>query len=358
MFLLAIINSLFFYVTFSFVELEPWIKIPLSSLPFIYCIDLFVTIIFIKIPTFVSSKYVNLKVDKSLVFNIEKYTNKTIARAIIAIIFSLRSFEVKDVFTKSTLIIVMILISYDYDNSSLIPPILQSIIAALIFDFIIIRIPNELKKQDSINLIKSNLSLLTNAHLALRGLTIEPALNKEGLSEKNIERSFNSIVSKNFGDAISSRLHVSNSLKYMKQRKVAQSINDEIIIILREIFECVDILMKSDEINQFPELKLYLINIGKNGIYSEFIKNKVHDYKQFHCLELNGDWVAKSFIDGYMIPLDGVCYWYKRKARRYIGNDYRPFINFDYYSTKLFHTYSDTRVYTSSIKEKINITKV
>lgn len=346
MFLLAIINSLFFYVAFSLIGLEPWIKIFLSSLPFISCIDVFVESFFIGMPTFVSSKYVNLKLNHSLLFNIEKYTNKTIARAIIAIVFSLRSFEVKDVFTKLTLIIVILFISCEYEQTSLIPSILQSIIAALIFDFIIIRIPNELKKQDSINFIKSNLLLLTNAHLALRGLTIEPALNKEGLSEKNIERSINSIVSKNFEDAISLRQHISNSLKYMKQRNEAQSINDEIIIILREIFECVDILMKSDEVNQFPELKLYLINIGNNKFGPE-IKHKIHDHKQFHYLNLNDDMVAKSFIDAYIIPLDGVCYWYKRKASRYICNDYRPFINFDYYSTKLFHTYSDTRIYTS-----------
>lgn len=350
MFLITIINSLFIYFSLSFIEANSYILVSLTILPFIIVLD----VIFINIPIIITKYYINIKHNKSLILKLDKYTNQTLTKIIIAIIFSLRSFEAKDIFTKITLIITSLLLLFvGYKTNSYTPSVLQSIIAAIIFDFIIIKIPQELNRQNSIKAIKNTLNIVLNGHMALRSLTINKEIQDSGISEDNLISCLKSIKTTNFSDAIESRLQISNSIKYLSQRNnygnEPISKNDEIVITLREILENTEKLLNLNEINEFPELKNNILNIAHIGIYSEYIKNTVNN-SNITNLNLEEEYIAKSLIDGYLIPLESICYWYKRKARRYIKNDYRNLINFDLNSTKLFYTYDTDRVYTFHLK--------
>ncbi|SMY18460.1 hypothetical protein [Photobacterium aquimaris] len=350
MFYITIINSLFIYFSLTFIDVKPYITIFLSIIPFIVNLDIIMLLdkIFIKLPIKITYYYINISHNKSFIFNIEKHINHTFTKIIIAIIFSLRSFEAKDIFTKITLVSTLILLfTIDYKQTSYAPPILQSIIAAIIFDFIIIKIPQELKRQSSINAIKKTLNVILNGHMALRYLTIKDNIKDIGISVENLRSCLNSFENTNFNEKLTTSLHVSNSIKYLNLRNTKSkpiSKNDEIVIILKEILENTEKLLNSSELNEFQDLKTYILNIGNIGIYSEKIKDYVSNNNNVN-LELNNKEIAKSFIEGYLIPLEGMCYWYKRKARRYIRNDYRSLVNFDLNSTKLFYTYNTDRAY-------------
>ena len=338
MFLLTIINSFFLFFVLTKTNASLLTTTIISLLPFIIIIDT----IFISIPTRLTYFYLKIRNDNSFIYFLRKKTNKTITRLILSVIFSLRSFEAKDIFTKITLTITLLsLLLINFPNNSYIVPILQSIVAAIIFDFIIIKIPQELKRQDSISVIKSTLHIILNGHMALRNLTIKNIIKDEGINNKNITTCINHLKSTNYDSNRGGVIQVSNSIKYMIEREKnnVKSKNDEIVFILKEIFFNIEKILSLNEINEFPELKKFLLNVGNIDIFSEIIKEEVLKTTKVSKLNLNER--AESFVRGYLLPLEGVCYWYKRKAKRYIYNDNRKLINFNLESTLLFYTYDN-----------------
>lgn len=346
MFFIIIINSIIIFSLLSYIDINIFLTTLLSLLPFLMISDS----IFVSIPTRITYYYIGLKHKNSIIFHLNNYTNKTLTKLLLSVIFSLRSLEVKDLFTKITLLITIILIDREQNTDSTIIPIYQSIIAAIIFDFIIIKIPQELRRQNAIHVIKNTIYIILNCHIALRNLTIYNTLKNNSIDNTNIKSCLTIIKNTNYNDKAKNTVHVSNSLSYYKETFESKNKNEDILVILKELFSNIDRLMSSSEINEFPELKGFLLKIGNVDYYSEQIKSKAINRGEGDFLglnlELNLDHNAKAFLDGYLIPLEGICYWYKRKVKRYINDDDRKLIEFSLSSTELFYSYDHDKRYT------------
>lgn len=313
--------------------------------------------LFIFTPSLITYLYISISLKYSFYRLIHKASNRNLSLIISSVFYAVRSMEPRDVLSKIILVSSLIMLVQS-DNVSL-APIFQSMLAAVVFDFIVIRLPNEYNKQMKFIEIRPDINKILNALMAIRALTIESVIGKNGISKENIDTCIDSIKGKRFNSEVRETQRVSNSPSYVrlrlrtKEKKGIVSINDEIFILLLEASESFHSLSLKIDTPEFGMLSKYIFSFGAgSGFFSESIYEDINNFnsnESLPCnLNLSNHDYCTSLIDGFLIPMEGVCYWYKRKMLRYMHSEYRGLLTFNFRSIALHAEYDVSKCYASS----------
>ncbi|WP_163390637.1 hypothetical protein [Enterovibrio norvegicus] len=312
--------------------------------------------LFSKIPCYLTFNYLRMPQKYSFYKALKNNTNENIAIMASSIFYSLRSVEPRDILSKTIFLFSFISLINTGEDSSLIA-IYQSMLAAVIFDFIVIRIPLEYKKEKLIAEVSAEIHTLMNALLGIRHLTVKSKIGMEAINELNIYECIKSIKEIDYSSKPTSCIHISNSPHFnamreqIRQKKGFVSINDEICIIIKETFDNLGKLSLKIDLLESHGITKYLYNFGGGvgiltGIMTYNIKGDNSNNSLGYDLSLSDHSHSTSFIDGYLIPLEGICYWYKRKILKYTTS-YKPLIEFNVNSTSMHMSYTLNRCYAS-----------
>ncbi|MDC5853824.1 hypothetical protein [Vibrio europaeus] len=259
--------------------------------------------------------------------------------------------EARNIITILILVSSILLLNlYPPTTEPLLSSILSSIFAACIFDFVIIRLPDEIKKKrysENIGIYvlyihtikRSMLHALGNEDFVTEGIDRHNyQFNLEKYSRVDTQKNVESMV--RFGDR-----YIQNLMAKRIEARQAQtcktniSVNDYLCICIMLLNYVVDEILNKEELHHYPDVRVSILNLKsaiRNDTASTFI-NARYEAKQreIYDLGLNYSHRMEDLLDLYILPMETVEFWFVRKMRKYFRIYGIPNSTFSYQATQM-----------------------
>lgn len=349
--LLILLNLVVLFFLLSFVKVPLLLSIPLLLLLAfkLICWEVFEC----ESPSpygvyiYLTTKYVNLHCK----FILRTKIKGGAFDSILSLFFVIRSIEARNVITISLMILSIFILNYfSPSDEPLLYSIFSSVFAACFFDFVIIRLPDEIKKKrysESIGISVSYIQTIKKSMLYALG---NEDFFSQAIDRYNFELNLNRYLRSNCGKPVESTVIFGDQyiqslmIKRIKMRRALTgkshiSVNDYLCICIMVLNYIIDDLLSKDELHLFPDVRVSILNLKsamRNDIESTFINvNYEVNQKAIYDLELGYSHRMSDFLEHYILPMETVEFWYVRKMRKYSRNYGLSNSNFSCEATKM-----------------------
>lgn len=294
-----------------------------------------------------TTKYVNLHCKYILRTKIEN----GVIDALLSAFFVIRSTEARNLITILIMSFSLLILSLcKAEDELLLSSIFSSIFAACIFDFVIIRFPDEIKKIRYSENIGISVSYIQTIRRSMSHALGNEGFFTQAIDRHNYELNLNLYSRIDCRKPVESRIVFGDSyiqslmIKRIKIREALTgkdyiSINDYLCICIMVLNYVVDDLLSKDELHHYPDVRVSILNLKsamKNDITSTSIDTdyKVNQ-KTIYDLELRCSHRMSDFLDHYILPMETVEFWFVRKMRKYSRHYGIPNSHFSYDATQM-----------------------